>query len=170
VFHGLPAAAVDDARRLSGRWSCHLTDPGAAGLAFTLELRFEGGRPAGTVGAGVVQEGALHGGELRLVVRDGRVSYRLTARLRDGRLRGTFELDASGEGGAWEGERVEPDMHLSEALVDLWEHVGPGGARRHDTRRDTLGPGWTCGAIPVCRVWRSPQSLLIVEPGARPAP
>ena len=58
----------------------------------------------------------------------------------------------------------------SPAVVLLYEYQkGEQGARGYSTNADLKEPGLTRSANPVCRVWRTPKSLMILERHARPA-
>lgn len=56
------------------------------------------------------------------------------------------------------------------AVVPLYEYRdGKQGARTYSTNADLQEPGLTRSAAAVCRVWRIPQSRMILERHARPA-
>jgi len=73
------------------------------------------------------------------------------------------------EGKSRSGADFAAQQDKSPAVVPLFEYRrGEKRERTYSTNADLKEPGLTRSADPVCRVWRTPQSLLILERHAKP--
>ena len=79
---------------------------------------------------------------------------------------GTLEGQAKGPGGA----EFITQQEKSHAILPLYEyHQSGNGVRTYSTDAGLNEAGLSRAEKPLCRVWRNPQSLLILDRHARPA-
>jgi hypothetical protein len=172
LFYALPAIAAPPQipQGLSGKWSCTAqTGDGADFTNFPLDLSVTGE----TVRAmgGDEGSGTFKGGELRLRLKTGDESYDLNGALKDGELTGTWRgRQGDKERGRWNCKRsVEAEPAVSPAVVPLFEYTRTtDGSHVDSTDPDLRQPGLNRSAEPVCRVWRTPMSQMILDAEEKP--
>jgi hypothetical protein len=115
--------------------------------------------------------------ELNLKNKEDQVTYTLTARLKPGKLTGEWKQNDTGEIGTWEGERerycsnfVQQQLS-SPAVVPLYEYRRrDGSAYFYSPEPDLKDEALQRSTEPICRVWRNPMSLLILDYKTKPVP
>ena len=170
VFYALPATPVTN-ESLMGSWHGKLKSQDGSEFPVALELRLEGDQVTGTAGQGSITRGTFKDGKLEVEVKDDESTYSLLANLKQGKLTGNWKEPTTKEAGTWEAERVSPFQReaTSPAVVPLYEYRDIKlGARFYSTRADLETKTIKRAAQPVCRVWRNPMSLLILDRQARP--
>ncbi len=172
LFYGLPAVPEAPTDTPAGTWNCKLKALDGE-LPFTLELKLEGEEVKGTAGQGVIPKGRFKEGKLELTVKEDDTTYSLTGSLKQGRLAGEWRQIKSDESGTWEGERTESigQQFYSPAVVPLYEYRDvERGSQVYSTDSKLRDNTLKRSAEPVCRVWRNPMSVLILDRKAKPVP
>lgn len=145
LFYGLPAnGQAPVPQGLAGKWACK-----ADTTEFPLDLTVDGERVQAAGG-----DGTFSGGKLQLRLKDADGSYTLSGQLSGGNLAGTWQMGS--ERGTWRCGRVAEPAPKSPDLVPLYESIVD-GARVYSTAPHG-------SAAPICRVWRNPMSLVLVDP------
>jgi len=167
IFYALPAAGETPASRLTGEWRCKAKSSNGE-ISFILEMKVNGDEIKGGYAKDnlVITSGRLKGDQVELNLKDERDSYTLTACLIQGKLIGEFKKSGTKEIGTWEGKRANLawwQMALP-AVVPLYEyrHI-ESGERVYSTEPNLKSNVLKRAAQPICRVWRNPMSLLIVD-------
>jgi hypothetical protein len=172
LFYALPAMAapLQIPQGPGGKWSCMAqTSDGAdfANFPLDLSLRAETIR----VLSGDGGSGTFKGGELQLRLKTEDESYDLSGALKDGELTGLWRgRQGDKERGRWSCKRnVEVEPAVSPAVRPLFEYTRTtDGSHVYSTGPDLRQPGLSRSAEPVCRVWRTPMSQLILDPEEKP--
>ncbi len=166
-FYALPAASLPPAVAdpITGTWQCTATTSDGLEESFELELTLRNR----TVSGDNVTKGIFRDGKLDLQIHESECT--ITGALKDGRLFGDFMKDDSTMGGIWTGQRVKlPHERLvSSAIVPLYEYLD----KTTGLRFYSVGPGFGSDSVkrsekPLCRVWKNPSSLLLLDYQARP--
>lgn len=89
----------------------------------------------------------------------------------DRQREGLIPIFAMMEGGAWEGEPVDPFRQdaASSAVAPLYEYHRAMGGRFYSTNPELKNKSLVRPSEAICRVWRSPQPQPILDDQARPA-
>lgn len=176
LFYGLPLE-----EQLTGTWRCKAKDQDGSEYPFILELKLEGAEVKGNSPDGmlVITKGRFKDGklELNLKNKEDQVTYTLTARLKPGKLTGEWKQNDTGEIGTWEGEREKDRSNFvqqqlsSPAVVPLYEYRRrDGSAYFYSPEPDLKDEALQRSTEPICRVWRNPMSLLILDYKTKPVP
>jgi hypothetical protein len=171
LFYALPATAPPQIPQgPGGKWSCTAqTGDGADFTNFPLDLSLTGETVRVMSGDG--GSGSFKGGELRLRLKTGDESYDLSGALKDGELTGIWRgRQGDKERGRWSCKRsVEAEPAVSPAVLPLFEYTrAADGSHVYSTDPDLRQPGLNRSAEPVCRVWRTPMSQMILDAQEKP--
>jgi hypothetical protein len=181
LFYALPAEPSPDIEKIAGTWRCRFELFDGFEDSLVLELTLEDGKVRG----GSVQdnlkivEGSFRGGRLELQVQDlgDGESYSFTARVQDGELAGELRQDDLGQIGTWEGTYERESAGFAEqqsespSVAPLYEYRRwDDGTFVYSTNPDLQDSAMQRSAEPVCRVWRNPMSLLILDFETKPLP
>lgn len=172
LFYALPAIAapLQIPQGPGGKWSCTAqTSDGADFANFPLDFRFTGETLRVVGGDG--GSGTFKGGQLRLRLKTGGESYDLNGALKDGELTGIWRgQQGDQERGRWACKRtVEAEPAVSPAVLPLFEYTrSTDGSHVYSIDPDLRQPGLSRSAEPVCRVWRTPMSQMILDAEEKP--
>ncbi len=174
LFVGLPLAEREPGITLDGSWACHAVMPDGREFDFPIRfslrgdaVRVENPSPE-TAGSGTFRNGKLL---LTLETRDGR--FILQGELNKRSLLGTWQKqDTASTKGTWSATPIEvapPERH-SPVLAVLREYrrLSDGGSE-YSVRPDPPA-GCQSGGRELCRVWKSPGGVLVLDWKARPVP
>ena len=160
----LPAAVADP---ISGTWQCVAKFADGSEETFQLELVLKGQTVSGTdVTRGVYRDDKL---DLQIQV----YGFTINGALKDGRLYGDFMKQDSTSRGVWSGQRVTlpPDRAVSSAVVPLYEYRDKNTGLRFYSVDPGLDPNTSKRSEdPICRVWKNPSSLVLLDYKAKPVP
>ena len=171
LFHALPGTAVAAAKSLNGSWHFKARTSDDFEVLFDAQLiqnanRIEiADRESGKSGRGSVDGSRL---ELNLASDDHQ--FRLVGEWHERSIAGEWKQVDGTDHGTWTARRADPTTteDSSPAVVALFEYTLPDGQRIYST--DPVGPERAAPrpAGPVCRVWRNPLAVLVLDPEARP--
>jgi hypothetical protein len=175
LFYALPGRLATLEEKLAGTWQCQSKSSDGSEYQFNLELKVEGDTVTGAPRQDGLQiiEGTFKNGKLELQVKIDEDSYTLTGNLEQGKLSGQFRQINGNEKGTWQGERTNFSWleAKSPAVVSLYEYRDASrGSRLYSTNPNLKGAALKRSAEPLCRVWRNPMSLLILNRKAKPIP
>jgi len=166
LFYALPLWSEAE-RSPAGSWRCKFKEPDGSEIALPMELKLSGDQFTGAV-ADFVTTATFRGNTLDLHAKGEDEAYTLTARLDGDRLTGKWKKDGTAEQGTWEAARVPPPKP-SPAVVPLYEYRRAGSqAAFYSTNAALRDPALKRSAQPLCRVWRNPMSLVILDRHATP--
>ncbi len=172
AFLALPA--VETPREaLPGAWRCEARTDDGGSFAFDLELSVSGENVTGRLNdAPDSVRGTLRSERLTLELESDGVPFVLEATYAQDRLRGEWNRADSTEKGSWSAERVDCGTKDAQAplVVPLYEYRHRDGSRLFATTPDLSRPGLTRSTAPLCRVWRNPMPVLVLDREARPVP
>lgn len=119
----------------------------------------------------VFERAVLLADSLRLTVRDttSKETYALIFLMDNDKMRGRYEATGTGESGNLTGgkqKNVFAELYSSPATVPLYEYQTESGEYHYSTAV-TL-PAMQRSEKPICRVWRNPSSILVLDHAARP--
>jgi hypothetical protein len=172
LFYALPARPVAANAGPTGTWRCKAKSRDGSELTFILEVKLEGEEVKGTAAQALITKGAFKEGKLELNLKDDQATYTLTGSLRRGKLTGEWKQHDTGESGTWEGEHTDSTRQdASPSVVPLYEYRRTvSGARFYSTNPDLNSRALRRSAQPICRVWRNPMSLLILDRKVKAVP
>ncbi|MDA2925047.1 DUF4185 domain-containing protein [Acidobacteria bacterium AH-259-L09] len=175
LFYGLPTEFQPLEEKLASTWRCEAKDSEGSEIPFILELKLEGEEVKGSSPDGMLEitKGRFKEGKLDLNLKDkeDRSTYFLTAALEEGRLIGEWKDNDTGETGTWEGHRTDFAWQQlsSPAVVPLYEYGRKDGSGHfYSTDPDLKNEALQRSAEPICRVWRNPISLLVLDHKTKP--
>lgn len=160
LFYALPTEPLPS-DPIEGNWIGKIKE--LDDMPFNLELRRNVVRITGKADGLTVNKGEFQDGRLRLELTDEEDTYTLTAVLRDGKLFGEWKSRKEQDSGTWTAERPKSADLQSPDIVPLYEYRSPSGTVVYSTDPPQHA------AKPLCRVWRNPMSLLILDADAKPA-
>lgn len=173
LFFALPASGDHSRKGIGGLWQCIARASDGAERVFALELIER---------AGVVQvvskegettgQGSFENDRLALRMVEGGRSYSLNASLGERKLVGDWsDLDRNLQG-TWSAAWTDPvsDQDKSHAVVALYEYRRDDGQRVYSTESAVSDPSLKRASEPLCRVWKNPMEVLVLDPKARPVP
>ncbi|MBM3832177.1 MAG: hypothetical protein FJ403_02650 [Verrucomicrobia bacterium] len=171
AFFALPAATNTNEESVSGLWQCAARTTDGAELKFDLQLA-QRGTAVEVAGTSLTSSraGSFEGDRLTLeLMREGR-SYLLTGQLQQGKLTGEWKQSDSDLKGAWSAERINrlENGGDSPAVAGLYEYQREGGGRLYSTNPDLKDPPSKRSPEPLCRVWRNPSTVLVLDFEAKP--
>lgn len=177
MFYALPLELRTSEEKLPGTWRCKAKASDGSEYLFTLDLQLQGEEvKARSDREGLTfMKGEFREGRLKLNARLDEDSYLLTGSLEQGKLAGEWKQVNAAQGGMWEGERADTDFLSqqisSPATAPLYEHRrGEPGPRFYSTNPELQLPALQRSAEALCRVWRNPNSLLILDRKAKSDP
>lgn len=175
LFYALPGRLAPREEMLAGTWQCQSKSSDGSEYQFNLELKVEGDNVTGPPRQDGLQitKGTFKNGKLELQVKIDEDSYTLTGNLEQGKLVGQYKQINGNEKGTWQGERTDSSwrQEKSPAVVPLYEYRDTSrGSRLYSTNPELKGAALKRSAEPLCRVWRNPMSLLILDRKAKPIP
>jgi hypothetical protein len=172
LFYALPVKEIGRGDSLAGTWNC--TARGAFGdeYPFKLQVHVEGKSVRALVDQDEAAQVKYSDGRLELQMKIGGDLYRLVGRIQDGKLVGDWaELNTSNSG-TWVGAVDLSDVSWKKSpdITPLYEYSYPDGSRIYSTEPRVADQRLQRSAEPICRVWRNPSSLLILDRDAKPVP
>ncbi|MCZ6781238.1 MAG: hypothetical protein O7C73_06315 [Nitrospirae bacterium] len=187
LFYGLPTEFEPLEEQLSeepltGTWRFKTKEQDGSEYSSILELKQDGEEVKGNSPDGmlVITKGRFKDGKLELNLKDkeDQSIYFLTAALEQGKLIGEYgDKDTGKVEGTWEGEREKDRSNFvqqqlsSPAVVPLYEyHRRDGSAHFYSTEPELKDEQLQRSTEPICRVWRNPMSLLILDYKTKPVP
>jgi len=174
LFYALPVSTnsillAED--NLTGTWRCTAKASGDDQLAFSLGLKQKGDEVKGTAGTAEISSGRLKDGQLELTIEEANVIYILSGAFEHGKLTGKWKLIDGTSSGTWQAERSDsvPQALVSPAVAFLYEYrLGENGPCFYSTEPHRKDAGLRRSREPLCRVWRNPMSLLVLDIKAKP--
>ncbi|HVP07365.1 MAG TPA: hypothetical protein VMS71_05935 [Candidatus Acidoferrum sp.] len=165
AFFALTAESLAAADPISGVWECvaTLSDGSRDSVQFDLTLKGDA-----VVGQGVTK-GVYRDGKLDLEMKA--YGFMLDGSLSEGRLVGKLAQQGGNLSGTWVGRRVvsPTDKGSSSAVSSLFEYqVKNTGRRIYSVDASLAGDTLIKSEKPLCRVWRNPYSLLLLDSDAKP--
>jgi hypothetical protein len=172
LFYALPAKEMEPAQTITGTWNCTAREADGSEYPFTLQIKVEGESIRVHMEEGEVAEARYREGRIELHIKVGDNRYRLAGRLQDGKLAGDWAEVNTGNGGTWVGaaDHSGAAWKKSPDIVPLYEYRYPDGSRIYSTEPNMTDRQLQRSAEPICRVWRNPTSLLILDLDAKPVP
>jgi hypothetical protein len=172
LFYSLPAQEAEPIPTLTGTWNCTASDSDGAEFPFILELKIEGGTVRGRVDHDKIAGGTYGDDRVAFQIKLGKELYRVVGRLQDGKLIGDWTEVNTGKNGTWVGTMDESDVAWKKSpdIVPLYEYRQADGSRIYATETHLGDRQMQRSAEPICRVWRNPASLLILDREAKPVP
>ncbi len=175
LFYALPAQLATPELSLAATWHCNAKSSDGSEYPFILELELEGEKVIGPPKQEglVITGGAFRNRKLQVNVKLDADNYLLTGTLKQGKLSGEYEQVNGEEKGTWEGERTDFlwKQEHSPAIVPLYEYRrGKEGSRIYSTNPNLKDPTLERSAEPICRVWRNPMSVLILDRKVKAVP
>ncbi|MDA2929133.1 hypothetical protein MYX84_04145 [Acidobacteria bacterium AH-259-O06] len=175
ALYALPTAFTSLEEKLTGTWRCKARDQDSSELPFILEINMKGEEIKWTppVDSLMIINWRVKDGTLELNVKDNedQATYVLTASLEQSKLIGEWKQSQTGDTGTWEGHRTDFAWQqlASPAVVPLYEyHQRDGHAHFYSANPDIKEEALQRSAEPICRVWRNPMAMLILDWRAKP--
>ncbi len=166
-FYALPAVSQPAAFAdpITGTWQCvaKLSDGSEDSTQIELTLRDH------TVSGKDITKGDFRDGKLDLQIQA--YGFTINGTLNDGRLIGYLVKQDGSARGNWVGHRLNqpPDKSFSTALVPLYEYLDTTSGLRFYSVDPGLGSNHVNrSAKPLCRVWKNPSSLMLLDYKAKP--
>jgi hypothetical protein len=180
LFLALPLEppAPAKAEALDGEWDGTAKLPDGTELEFKMELKTMGDKIEGRLNDAPLRGMALPGAgsappSLQLQLDIEGTAYQMTGQLEQGRLKGEWQRLQNGARGSWEASRsaAATTPASSPAAVTLYEYrEATTGRCLYATEADWAAASRPHDVQPVCRVWRNPMKVLVLDPEAKPAP
>ncbi|MGB9434945.1 MAG: hypothetical protein WBQ89_22060 [Candidatus Acidiferrum sp.] len=171
LFFALPARKSEPGQTLGEIWNCKARDPDGSEFPFTLELKVEQGVVRGHVDQDEIVDGISQEDHIEFQVKLGDDIYHVVGRLQGGKLIGDWKDINRGEGGTWAGILNQSGVawEKSSDINPLYEYRSADGTHIYSTEPKMPNEQLQRSADPICRVWRNPASLLILDRDANPA-
>jgi hypothetical protein len=174
LFYALPARKSEPGQTLGGIWNCKARDffdSDGSEFPFTLELKVERGIVRGHVDQDEIVDGISKEDHIEFQIKLGDDIYHVVGRLQGGKLIGDWKDINSGKGGTWAGilDQSGVAWEKSSDINPLYEYRSADGTHIYSTEPKMLNEQLQRSADPICRVWRNPVSLLILDRDANPA-
>jgi hypothetical protein len=172
LFYALPASESESGQTLAGTWNCKARDSDGSELPFTLEFKVERGIVRGRVDQDEITEGTFQEDHIEFQIKRGDDVYHVVGRLRGGKLAGDWKEINTGKGGTWVGGADQSGTAWEKSLdvIPLYEYRSADGSRVYSTEPKMSSQQLERSADPICRVWRNPASLPILDRDAKPIP
>lgn len=175
LFYALPAGPLTPAELMTGTWQCEAKGHDGSKFTFVANFELKGTKVIASAAHGglAITGGTFKDGLLRIDVKRGEHTYLLSGALKKDMLTGEYRETSGAESGTWEGRRTDfiGRQDRSPAVIQLYEYrQGERGARFYSTNPNLEEPGTTRAARPICRVWRNPLPLLILDRSAQRIP
>jgi len=170
LFYALPARPPEPGPTLAGTWNCKARDADGSEFPFTLEFTVERGIVRGRLDQDEIPEGTFREDHIEFQLKSGDDTYRVLGRLQNGKLMGDWKEISTGKGGTWAGTADESGMAWKKSpdIAPLYEYRSADGSRVYSTEPQMPNQQLQRSADAICRVWRNPASLLILDRGAKP--
>jgi hypothetical protein len=172
LFYALPAGPEVE-KKLIGSWDGKITDNYIFTKVFKMHIEYDGEKYTGKFeDAGVsVLKIAVESDTLRLNIQYADQKFELKGTVEAGKLSGTWHGAAPPMAGTWEAkvtDYLQHPMH-SPLVVPLYLYVNPiTGRRYYSTNTESEEKGFRREKKPLCRVWKNPCNLLILDYQAKP--
>lgn len=171
LFLALPARLKSEDEPLDGLWRFTARTSDDSELSFEAQLAQRGtGVEIVDPSSGKVGGGEMNDGRLKLSLASGTSRYELTGGRRDRSLAGEWKQLDGADHGTWSAARVDPASAEdgSPAVVPLFEVTFGDGRRVYTTDAAKPETGGVRSAEPICRVWKNPLTVLVLDPEAKP--
>ncbi len=145
---------------MAGKWIGKIKE--LDDMPFELNLRRNGDRITGSAYKMKVEKGEFRQGRLYFELTDEEDTYLLNGVVEQGKITGQWRSVKAKDEGEWTAERVKEPGLQSPDIVLLYEYRDKAGTLLYSTDQAVAGK-------PLCRVWRNPTTLLILDRDARPA-
>lgn len=157
---------------IAGTWNCTARDSDGSEFPFTLEIGVKGEIVRGHLDQNEILEGTYREGRIELRLKQGDDRYRVVGRLQGRKLIGDWTEINTGESVTWEGKADQSGMSWKKSsdITPLYEYRYADGTRIYSTESKIRNQQLQRSADPICRVWRNPMSLLILDREAKPSP
>ncbi len=172
LFYALPTKQEESDEMIAGTWNCTARDSDGSEFPFTLEIRVEGEIVQGHLDQDEIMEGTYREGRIELPLKQGDDRYRVVGRLQGGKLIGDWTEINTGKSGTWEGKADQSGVKWKKSsdIIPLYEYRYADGTRIYSTEPKIPNQQLQRSVDPICRVWRNPMSLLILDLEAKPSP
>jgi hypothetical protein len=172
LFYALPAKETESRQTLAGDWNCTAREADGSEYPFTLQIQVQGESVQVHMDQGAVTEAKKRDGGIELQVKEGDGLYRLVGHLQDGKLMGDWTEVGTSNRGTWVGTADQSGVAWKKSpdITPLYEYRYPDGARIYSTESSVADRELQRSAEPICRVWRNPASLLILDRDAKAVP
>jgi hypothetical protein len=167
LFYGLPADAKVD-KKFIGSWDGKITDDFIFIKEFKMHIDYDGEKYTGKFeDAGLsVLKLSVDNDTLMLNVQYVDRKYELIGTVEAGMLSGSWHGAAPPMAGTWEAKVTDHLQHPlhSPLLAPLYCYVNPKtGKRFYSTNIESKEKGFHREKKPLCRVWKNPSGLLILD-------
>jgi len=173
IFFALPSTNAASSQSISGPWQCKVRTTDGGEFEFTLELtQRDATVEAVSKASGISGEGSFQQGQLLLHLSRDNHSYSFTAILHERKLTGEWRQSDAELRGTWSADWIDPtpSEDTSPAVGALYEYQGGDGGRVYSTIPNLDDPELKRATEPVCRVWKNPMAVLVLDVEARPLP
>ena len=171
LFLALPVRPNSADEPLDGLWRFTARTSDDSELSFEAQLAQRGtGVEIVDPASGKVGSGELNNGRLKLNLTSGTHRYELTGERRERALAGEWKQLDGADRGTWSAARLDPNAAEdgSPAVVPLFEVTFSDGRRMYTTESAKPESGGVRSAEPICRVWKNPLTVLVLDPEAKP--
>jgi len=173
IFFALPTTNAASPQSISGSWQCKVRTTEGSEFEFTLELTQRTATvEAVSKASGISGEGSFQQGKLLLHLTRDNHSYSFTATLHERKLTGEWRQSDAELRGTWAADWIDPtpSEDTSPAVVALYEYERADGGRVYSTISNLDDSELKRAKEPVCRVWKNPMAVLVLDVEARPLP
>lgn len=173
-FLGLPLNELKPEPKLAGEWVFLVKTLEGDEFRFPLGLSLDGQVVrVDATDTELTGDGTFEDGKLILGLMDSdEIRYRLEGVLGEGSLTGKWWEVGSDREGEWSASWTDPTPpeRLSPAVVILFEYRRSGSDERCYSTESVPPPGYESEGRPLCRVWKTPSPVLVMDPDAKPLP
>jgi hypothetical protein len=171
LFFALPARKSEPGQTLGGIWNCKARDSDGSEFPFTLEFKVERGIVRGHFDQDEIVDGISKEDHIEFQIKLGDDIYHVVGRLQGGKLIGDWKDINRGKGGTWAGilDQSGVAWEKSSYITPLYEYRSAEGTHIYSTEPKMPNEQLQRSADPICRVWKNPASLLILDRDANPA-
>jgi len=173
IFFALPTINAASRQSISGSWQCKVRTTDGNEFEFTLELTQRTATvEAVSKASGISGEGSFQQGQLLLHLTRDNHSYSFTATLHERKLTGEWRQSDAELRGTWLADWIDPtpSEDTSPAVGALYEYQRADGGRVYSTIPNLDDTELKRATEPVCRVWKNPMAVLVLDVEARPLP
>jgi len=173
VFFALPTTNSASPQTISGPWQCKVRTADGNEFEFALELtQHEATVEAVSQASGISGEGSFQRGQLLLRLTRDNHAYSFNATLHERKLTGEWRQSDGELRGTWSADWIDPmpSEDTSRAVVALYEYQRADGERVYSTAPNLDDTELKRAAEPLCRVWKNPMAVLVLDIQARPSP
>jgi hypothetical protein len=173
LFIGLPLTENEPGTTLEGSWECRAVLPQGEEFTFSFQLTRQGENVTlSGLGPDATASGTFRDGKLTLTLKDDDGTFILEGRFDNRSLLGSWQKQGGTEKGTWSASPVDarPPERRSPALAVLREYRRLENGRSHYSTQPQPPPGAKPDGRPLCRVWKTPGTVLTLDWKARAAP